>query len=202
MSSESDELSIDIQEELLITTLSDEAQNENLNNDEEIELLDRELTEENWEDIQSLSLNDVTSPSPVIPPQAILIEDNEDEDAQVPDDNFLTPEPDSSWSNWDRNQNTQASTSSVRNICQEPLVWPMSLWGNNRSDEVEALERFLIARWLLTQSNWVFWNDVFDAVREFQEEFRAEVLTPWGINNPTGFVGRTTIQKIQELACN
>lgn len=178
---------------------------------EEIETLDdedfmmSELTDEERWDIQSLNSDDVTSPSPIMPPQAILVEEEQEEDTE---ESFLVWEPEQDIFGNDRSENQDnqmawwASTTGVRNICQNPLVWPMSLWGNNRTDEVEALERFLIGRWLLSESNWIFWNDVFEAVKLFQEEFRAEILTPWGVNNPTWYVGRTTIQKIQELACN
>jgi len=38
-------------------------------------------------------------------------------------------------------------------------------------------------------------------VKEFQLEYKAEILDPWGISNPTGYVGRTTVQQINEIAC-
>ena len=167
----------------------------------------RDEWEEERQDVQDIRSGDVTSPSPIIPPQAVLIEEEEQQD-EVIEESFLPPEPESELISED-NESSQVpqdewweSSWTLRNICQNPLVWPLSLWGNNDREEVEALERFLMGRWLLAGSNWVFWDDVFEAVRQFQEEFRAEILTPWGINNPTWYVGRTTIQKIQELTCN
>ena len=195
-----------IQEETQILTQDESSRDVSLVSEDEILLHDAEDVFSDWVDdtrdeVQSLSADDVTSPSPVIPPQAILIEEEDDIE-----ESFLVWE----WENNDSAQTrdtddteeTARSTSTSTNICQNPLVWPLSIWGQNKREEVEMLERFLIGRGLLSTSDWVFWNDVLEAVKAFQEEFRAEILTPWGINNPTGYVGRTTIQKIQELACN
>ena len=147
------------------------------------------------DDIVSLSANDVTWPSSAVAPQAVVEKqvaiENEwvEEEQEISDRSTPSPTPESE------------PTSVARNICQNPLEWPISLWGNNDADEVLALERFLIGRGILISSDGIFWDDDFEAIKVLQEEFRSEILTPWGINNPTGYVGRTTIQKIQELSC-
>ena len=196
------------QEETQIPLPDESSRDVSLVSEDEILLHDAEDVFSDWVDdtrdeVQSLSADDVTSPSPVIPPQAILIEEEDEDDTE---ESFLVLQPESGDSTqaWDADDTEERawSISTSRNICQNPLVGPLSIWAQNNPEEVEALERFLIGRGLLSSSDWVFWNDVLEAVKAFQEEFRAEILTPWGINNPTGYVGRTTIQKIQELACN
>lgn len=43
-------------------------------------------------------------------------------------------------------------------------------------------------------------NDYF-VVRDFQEKYRAQILDPWGIQEPTGFVYLTTQRWINQLKC-
>lgn len=50
-------------------------------------------------------------------------------------------------------------------------------------------------------------NSVFDAtteqaVRDFQEEYASEILEPWNLESPSGYVYYTTKKKINELYCN
>ena len=49
-------------------------------------------------------------------------------------------------------------------------------------------------------------NGVYDAatlaaVNAFQAKYKSEILTPWGIGEPTGFVYLTTRKKINEMYC-
>lgn len=81
------------------------------------------------------------------------------------------------------------------------FTWPLALWRENKQSEVRVFENFLIQQWLLLQSDGIFGDDDDAAVKEFQELYRGDILTPWDINSPTGYVGRTTIQKAQEIAC-
>ena len=37
------------------------------------------------------------------------------------------------------------------------------------------------------------------AVIRFQEKYRNDILAPWGFANGTGYVGRTTMEKLNEL---
>ena len=50
-------------------------------------------------------------------------------------------------------------------------------------------------------------NDTYDtqtlaAVWRFQKKYASDILTPWGISMPTGFVYRTTLRKINFIVCN
>jgi hypothetical protein len=47
----------------------------------------------------------------------------------------------------------------------------------------------------------VYGQDDFEAIKRFQIEFRADILDPWDIINPTGYVYKTTVKKINEVAC-
>ena len=93
------------------------------------------------------------------------------------------------------------SVKEVVSLCQKPLLGPIGLWTVNDSDEVERLEAFLIARWEKIEINGIYGQDDFDAVKRFQLEYRADILDPWDINNPTGYVYKTTVKKINEIAC-
>lgn len=41
-----------------------------------------------------------------------------------------------------------------------------------------------------------------NALRAFQEKYASDVLTPWGLSSPSGYVYYTTQHKINELGCN
>ncbi|MBI4088103.1 hypothetical protein HY418_01840 [Candidatus Kaiserbacteria bacterium] len=50
-------------------------------------------------------------------------------------------------------------------------------------------------------------NGIYDmatlaAVNAFQQKYAAEILTPWGITQPTGYVYLTTRKKVNEVYCN
>ena len=54
--------------------------------------------------------------------------------------------------------------------------------------------------------DYVTVNGVFDeatrqAVNEFQLRYKDEILTPWGINQPTGYVYIRTLGKINQILC-
>jgi len=90
---------------------------------------------------------------------------------------------------------------SESSLCKKPIIGPIWLWANNNTDEVERLEAFLIARWEQVEIDGVYWQDDFDAIKRFQLEYRADILDPWDIVNPTWYVYKTTVKKINEIAC-
>ncbi|MBI5645121.1 hypothetical protein HY970_03415, partial [Candidatus Kaiserbacteria bacterium] len=40
-----------------------------------------------------------------------------------------------------------------------------------------------------------------NAVKAFQLKYAADILTPWGITEPTGYVYKTTLWKINMIYC-
>lgn len=73
---------------------------------------------------------------------------------------------------------------------------------NNSSNDVNRLEQYLNTyedEELLV--NGVFEASDEEAVRRFQEKYREQVLTPWGLTEPTGYVFRTTRDHINRLYC-
>jgi len=73
---------------------------------------------------------------------------------------------------------------------------------NNSSSDVNRLEQYLNTY----EDEDLVVNGVFEVVDEqavmrFQEKYREEVLTPWGLTEPTGYVFRTTRDHINRLYC-
>ena len=86
-------------------------------------------------------------------------------------------------------------------LCDTPLLGPIALWENNNTTEVEKLETFLKAQGKDITIDGVYDSSDLDLVKEFQLEYKSEILDPWGITVPTGYVGRTTVKQINDIAC-
>lgn len=73
---------------------------------------------------------------------------------------------------------------------------------NNNEAQVKRLQFFLrdFEGASLT-INGVYDEATIAAVKHFQEKYKDEVLTPWGADNPSGFVYFTTQKKINEIYC-
>ena len=74
---------------------------------------------------------------------------------------------------------------------------------NNDSIQVIRLQAFLKT---FEKFDYVTVNGVFDqatlqAVNEFQLRYKDEILTPWGISQPTGYVYIRTLGKINQILC-
>jgi len=88
------------------------------------------------------------------------------------------------------------------NICTDPLVWPIAFWWNNDVDEVVKLENFIATVYgASTKTDGIYDQDELDLIKEFQLEYKEDILEPWGLSEATGYVWRTTVQKINEIAC-
>jgi hypothetical protein len=76
-------------------------------------------------------------------------------------------------------------------------------WNNNPT-EVLKLQYFLkfYAEKSDLQTTGIFDQATFNAVSEFQTEYMADVLSPWGHDKATGFVYILTKKKINEIVCN
>ena len=73
---------------------------------------------------------------------------------------------------------------------------------NNDPEEVRKLQGFLNAEMGSSIPITGFFGQLTDeAVRAFQSKYATEILGPWGINTPTGYVYLTTRKKINEIFC-
>lgn len=73
---------------------------------------------------------------------------------------------------------------------------------DNDRMEVLKLQAFLSAiEHLNVPLTGVFDQATFDAVSDFQEKYKEDVLAPWGYYVPTGYVYITTRNKINEIFC-
>jgi len=87
-------------------------------------------------------------------------------------------------------------------LCDTPLVGPISFWAQNDTGEVEKLETFLQNTYGTDVTiDGVYDESEFELMKEFQLEYKSEVLDPWGITAPTWYVGTTSVEKINELSC-
>lgn len=109
-----------------------------------------------------------------------------------------------SWSGsrWETSAvNTQSEVAATWNLCTNPLRGTISSWWSNDRNEVLKLEAFLIANAYLSNSDGVYGNDDFEAVKTLQLDYKEQMLDPWGIDTPTWFVGKTTIATINSIWC-
>jgi hypothetical protein len=73
---------------------------------------------------------------------------------------------------------------------------------NNNPEEVKKLQTFLNDQLGLNiPVNGVFGPKTLAAVKQFQQKYADDVLSPWGLTGPTGFVFKTTRHKINVLMC-
>jgi len=86
--------------------------------------------------------------------------------------------------------------------CGEYLTKHIKLGSKNDVSEVRKLEAFLIQN----EDANITIDGIYSkadelAVKAFQAKYRADILDPWGIAEPSGFVYKTTRNKINELYC-
>lgn len=132
-------------------------------------------------DIETISINEIV----------------DDEVADRPDDNI------------EGGQNGTVQTTETTTVVREKIVQCDAYLDTylrkgyqNSSDDMRRLEEFLNTYEDEELSvNGVFDSSDEDAVERFQEKYRSEVLTPWGLSNPTGYVYQTTRDHINRLYC-
>lgn len=98
-----------------------------------------------------------------------------------------------------------ASTSNLPELpagCSALLNSYMRKGRHNDSNEVKKLQHFLNGELGLSiEETGFFGNDTDAGVRKFQLAHTAEVLAPWGINDSTGYVYKTTQRWINLMSC-
>ena len=86
--------------------------------------------------------------------------------------------------------------------CTEYLTQHIKLGAHNDANEVRKLETFLVQHeHAHITIDGVYTQQDAQAVKEFQAKYAKDVLIPWGLTAPTGFVYKTTRDKINELYC-
>ncbi len=73
---------------------------------------------------------------------------------------------------------------------------------NNNEDSVKKLEMFLNDYQGETlEINGIYESADIEAVKRFQVKYRSDILDPWGLKNPTGYVYIATLAKINSFSC-
>lgn len=88
------------------------------------------------------------------------------------------------------------------NICLPYLT--KNLGFGSRGEEVKKLQNFLIENNFLkpNENTGYFGRITKTAVKNFQLQYKNEILSPLGLKDPTGFVGPNTRRVINQLACS
>lgn len=101
--------------------------------------------------------------------------------------------------------NSNVATASVvvaSGICEPLLSSYLRLGGDNDSDEVRDLQRFLRQyEGHDLEVTSVFDGETASAVRAFQNHYAESILSPWGLFGASGYVYYTTQRKVNELYC-
>jgi hypothetical protein len=72
---------------------------------------------------------------------------------------------------------------------------------NNNVEQVEKLQTFLKKYYPEVKETKIYDQITIAAAIKFQEKYAEEVLAPWGLTKGTGYIGETTIKKINNLYC-
>ncbi len=95
------------------------------------------------------------------------------------------------------------SSSTVLRTCTPYLTAYIRYGSTNDPVEVKKLQDFLREKeGESLKESGTYDQATFDAVKRFQKKEHASILDPWHETQPTGHVGKTTVQRINELACN
>ena len=87
--------------------------------------------------------------------------------------------------------------------CSQYLFEFIRFGAENNSEEVLKLQRFLNDfEGESLELTGVYDDATFTAIVAFQNKYQGDVLSPWGLDNDTGYVYLTTRRKINELYCN
>jgi len=97
---------------------------------------------------------------------------------------------------------TTPTIPSVPSSCSAYISGFLRMGRDNDVEQVRRLQLFLNSEMNSGLPITGFFGPLTDAaVRAFQRKYTSEILTPWGISEPTGYVFLTTRKKINELYC-
>ncbi len=91
---------------------------------------------------------------------------------------------------------TSSSTS-----CEMYLNSYMRIGQENPADEVRKLQAFLNEQGHLVAVDGFFGSSTEIAVKAFQKAHASEILAPWGITEPTGYVFKMTRYVMNNMVC-
>lgn len=91
--------------------------------------------------------------------------------------------------------------SSTGGSCGMYLNSYMRIGANNNVDDVMKLQAFLNEQGYPMSVNGVFGATTEVAVKAFQKTHAAEILVPWGITDPTGYVYKMTRYVMNNMVC-
>ncbi len=96
-----------------------------------------------------------------------------------------------------------ASTSTMPNSCTQYLTAFIKFGQKNDASQVTRLQTFLNTY----EGDHLTVNGIYDAAtlaatEAFQQKYGTDVLGPWGIKSPTGFVYLTTRKEVNEIYCH
>ncbi len=91
--------------------------------------------------------------------------------------------------------------SSTGGSCGMYLNSYMRIGANNNVDDVMKLQAFLNEQGYPMPVNGVFSATTEAAVKAFQKTHAAEILVPWGITDPTGYVYKMTRYVMNNMVC-
>jgi len=170
-------------------------------------------------DVPSLSRDDVLIGESVIP-QAAESQNEDTSQQNIDEQEEISETSTASWeiineretSSWDTDIENDDAPQDLReeqrvdlaassDLCENPLVWPISSGGANNTVEVKKLETFLIANAYLSGSDGIYGNADLEAVKQLQLDYKAQMLDPWGIDTPTWYVWSTTVATINSIWC-
>lgn len=88
--------------------------------------------------------------------------------------------------------------------CPQYLSDYIGRGGSNDPEQVTLLQTFLRYHqgYENVRETGEYDSVTFQAVQDFQDTYESQILVPWGIANPTGYVYYTTRKHINELACD
>ncbi len=164
-----------------------------------VQVDESKIDTENENTIDNEALTWATVSAPRLSAEDVLFDPLPKEKAEINQREWA--ESTSTWSEITPDITVEVLSNNEESICENPLIWPISLWWENKSKEVEQLETFLVSRGARLSIDGNYDEADSEAVKEFQLEYKADVLDPWGITTPTGYVWKTTIKKINEIAC-
>lgn len=88
--------------------------------------------------------------------------------------------------------------------CKDIITKPISINSSkNIEKEVKLLEQFLIEHENEKLTiDWIYTKEDIEAIKRLQLKYSEDILKPWGITQPTWYVYKTTIEKINSLNCS